>query len=339
MANYLRTIKMPQTKVDHIEKIKITLADELAAVEQELRYAQSDIPVLNEVAAQLLQSGGKRLRPIMAIASALSCGYKGNTHIALAAIIEMIHAATLLHDDVIDNSVKRRCQDTVNKVWGNKQSILAGDYVYSIAFQKMVAIKDPIVLKILSAATSYIVEGEIIQLTQAHDPNTNIASYLDVITRKTAKLFQVAAELGAVISNADSKQVTKLSNIGNSFGMAYQIVNDLDDYSSDHQSTGKNICDDLLEGKPTLPYIMAYNSASGAQREVLARSIAKDNETKLNIENVLSIMEATDAFNKTKTYANTYLLATLSDLKSLEQNEYTSCMCELIYYLQDKISL
>ncbi|MBT4884618.1 MAG: polyprenyl synthetase family protein, partial [Legionellales bacterium] len=151
-------------KADYITTIKATISTELAAVEKELNTIQSDIPILNEVASQLLRSGGKRLRPIMAIASALSCGYEGNTHIELAAVIELIHAATLLHDDVIDNSIKRRCQDTANKVWGNKHSILAGDYIYSIAFQKMVAIRDPKVLKILSEATSYIVEGEIIQL-------------------------------------------------------------------------------------------------------------------------------------------------------------------------------
>ena len=325
------------TATDHITKIRTTITTELNAVEQELHSIHSDIPVLNEVASQLLKAGGKRLRPVMTIASALSCGYKGNTHVTLATIIEMIHAATLLHDDVIDNSVKRRCEDTVNKVWGNKHSILAGDYVYSVAFQKMVVIKDPKVLKILSEATSYIVEGEIIQLTQAHNPKTNIASYLEVITRKTAKLFKVAAELGAIISNASPQQITKLSNIGNSFGMAYQIINDLDDYSSDHHSTGKNICDDLAEGKPTLPYIMAYNSTTAAQKELLENSIAK--ESTLDVNSVLSILDETNAFTKTKEYANNYLQAALYDLKSLDQNEYTACMREMIYYLQSKVAL
>lgn len=322
---------------DHMAKIRTIIANELASVEQELHSIHSEIPVLNEVASQLLKAGGKRLRPVMTIASALSCGYNGNTHIILATIIEMIHAATLLHDDVIDNSVKRRCEETANKVWGNKHSILAGDYVYSIAFQKMVAIKDPKVLKILSEATSYIVEGEIIQLTQAHNPNTNVASYLDVITRKTAKLFKVAAELGAIISNASPQQINKLSNIGNSFGMAYQIINDLDDYSNDHHSTGKNLCDDLAEGKPTLPYIMAYNNATATQKEMLEKSIAK--ESTIDASSVLKILEETNAFTKTKEYANNYLQGALHDLESLEQNEYTTCMREVIYYLQDKVAI
>ncbi len=340
------------TNIDHMKKIKTTIITELAAVETELKAIQSDIPILNEVSSQLLKSGGKRLRPVMAIASALSCGYKGSSHIALASIIELIHAATLLHDDVIDNSIKRRYQDTANKVWGNKNSILAGDYIYSIAFQKMVAIPDPKVLKVLSEATSYIVEGEIIQLTQAHNPNTSIASYLEVITRKTARLFKVAAELGAVISNAETKQINSLSNIGNSFGMAYQIINDLDDYDIDH-GTGKNICDDLLEGKPTLPYILAYNNGSKTQKELLAKCLTKS-ENKIDIDSVITILTETNAFTQTKEYANNYLKSALDELALFDQsisctaphgskqedgNKYTACIRELIYYLQSKVTL
>ena len=278
------------------------LADDMQAVNEViLRRLRSDVALINQIGAYIVNSGGKRLRPMIVLLSARASGYRGTHHIDLAAIIEFIHTATLLHDDVIDDSTMRRNQETVNAVWGNEASVLVGDFLYSRSFEMMVDVDSMRVMEILSHATNRIAEGEVLQLLNCNNPDTTEEQYMEVIDRKTATLFQAGARLGAVLAGASPEQERAMADYGLKLGTAFQLVDDALDYNSSNEDIGKNIGDDLSEGKPTLPLIYAIRRGSPEQREKLRAAI--ENGGLEHIDIVMEAIESTDAIDYTAALA------------------------------------
>ena len=252
--------------------VKDLVRQDLVAVDAVIRASmKSTVPLVDQVAEHIISGGGKRLRPLIVLLAARACGYRGSSHIDAAAFIEFIHTATLLHDDVVDGSEKRRGRDTANAVYGNQASVLVGDFVYSRAFQMMAAIGSQRVMEIMSEATNVIAEGEVLQLMNAGDPDTTQQRYLDVIHRKTAKLLESGAEVGAVLAGASPSQQRALADYGRHLGTAYQLIDDVLDYRSNPEERGKNLGDDLAEGKPTLPLIHALRQTPDSEARRLIR--------------------------------------------------------------------
>jgi len=240
----------------NLEQLYALIGPDMKAVDAVIRQRlHSDVVLVRQVAEYIIQSGGKRLRPALVLLSAGALGYSGRFHHDLAAVVEFIHTATLLHDDVVDESALRRGRDTANAMFGNAASVLVGDFLYSRAFQMMVAVDDMRVMRVLSDATNVIAEGEVLQLMNCHDADVDEARYLQVIRYKTAKLFEAAAQLGAILGKATSEVETGLAAYGMHLGTAFQIIDDVLDYSGAEAETGKHLGDDLAEGKPTLPLI------------------------------------------------------------------------------------
>ncbi len=227
-----------------------------------LQRLESDVVLINQIGHYIINSGGKRLRPMLVLIAARALGYTGNQHIDIAAIIEFIHTATLLHDDVVDESDMRRSNETANAVWGNAASVLVGDFLYSRAFEMMVDVDQMRIMEILSHATNRIAEGEVLQLLNCNDPDVDEHKYREVILRKTAVLFEAGTRLGAVLCQSDEATEQQLADYGLHLGIAFQMIDDALDYGSSDQDIGKNIGDDLAEGKPTLPLIRAMQQCS-----------------------------------------------------------------------------
>ncbi len=287
----------------NIDAIRELIADDMQAVNRLIiEQLRSDVVLINQIGAYIVNSGGKRLRPMLVLLAARACDYQGERHINLAAIIEFIHTATLLHDDVVDGSELRRNQETANAVWGNEASVLVGDFLYSRSFEMMVAVEQMRVMDILSHATNRIAEGEVLQLLNVHNPETSEADYMEVIKRKTATLFEAGTRLGGVISGVDPQQEQALADYGLHLGIAFQLVDDALDYNSSNQDIGKNIGDDLAEGKPTLPLIQTMKQCSEADRKRLAKIIEKGGLDE--IEFVMQQVQASDAITYTETLAH-----------------------------------
>lgn len=249
---------------------------DLEAVDQYIRaWLRSDIPLVNQIAEYIVAAGGKRLRPLVALLAARACGIRGKEHVALAAIVEFIHTATLLHDDVVDESSLRRGRRTANLVYGNAASVLVGDFLYSRAFQMMVGLDRMRVMEVLADTTNRIAEGEVLQLMYAGDPELGEAQYLEVVERKTAVLFAAAARLGAVLAQTDAALEQALADFGHHLGMAFQLVDDALDYSGDEAEIGKAVGDDLAQGKVTLPLIVARERAP-AEAATIIRAAIRD---------------------------------------------------------------
>ena len=285
-----------------ITAIRELIADDSAAVDALiLRRLQSDVVLINQVGHYIVNSGGKRLRPMIVLLAARALGYAGERHVDLAAVIEFIHTATLLHDDVVDGSEMRRNRDTANAVWGNAASVLVGDFLYSRAFEMMVEVDSMRVMEILSHATNRIAEGEVLQLLNCNDPDTTEETYREVILRKTATLFEAGARLGAVLCDASPEEEQALANYGLHLGIAFQVIDDALDYSASGEEIGKNIGDDLAEGKPTLPLIRAMEAGSPDQRELLREAIEKGGLDR--IDEVMAAIASTDAIEYTAALA------------------------------------
>ena len=235
----------------------------------------SNVPLVEKIAHHIVEGGGKRLRPLLVLLSANAAGYKGEQHIPLAAVIEFIHTATLLHDDVVDNSELRRGNATANAQWGNAPSVLVGDFLYSRSFQIMVEIGRMEIMQVISHATTIIAEGEVLQLLNQRNPDTSEESYLQVILGKTAMLFEAATEVGAILADSSTEDREALRLYGRHLGIAFQIVDDLLDYLSDSETMGKNVGDDLAEGKATLPLIHAMRVGSDKDKELIRHAIRK----------------------------------------------------------------
>jgi len=290
----------------------------------------SDVVLINQLGHYIVNSGGKRLRPLLLLLSAKVFDYQGTFHHTLAAVIEFIHTATLLHDDVVDASELRRGRQTANSIWGNEASVLVGDFLYSRAFQMMVELQNLRVMDILSNATNVIAEGEVLQLLNCHEPNTTEEQYLEVIRCKTAKLFEAAAQLGAVIGEQPRDIETALCDYGRHLGTAFQLVDDVLDYSADSATIGKNIGDDLAEGKPTLPLIYALRHGSAAQCEIISNAIKQGGREQ--ITQVKQAIEETGALVYASNAAVRESQKAIDALANLPKSPYTDALYALAYF-------
>jgi octaprenyl-diphosphate synthase len=292
-TSMLKLVKK-QSDISDIGSIRSLVSDEFDAVDALIQARlYSDVGLINQLSHYIINSGGKRLRPILVLLTANACGYKGDQHINLAAIIEFIHTATLLHDDVVDASQLRRGNMTANAVWGNEASVLVGDFLYSRAFEMMVDAGEMRIMEIMSATTNAIAEGEVMQLLNCHDAATTELRYLDVIGRKTARLFKAAAQIGAVLGQQKEQVEDALASYGLHLGIAFQLIDDVLDYSASPEDTGKNVGDDLAEGKPTLPLIHAMQVGTPVQTSLIRKAI--ENGGHDNMQAVCAILEATGA--------------------------------------------
>jgi octaprenyl-diphosphate synthase len=281
-----------------LSEIRGPVAADLRAVDDLiLRRLQSDVALINQIGHYIVNSGGKRLRPLGVLLSARACGYLGDRHIDLAAVIEFIHTATLLHDDVVDGSDQRRHRNTANAVWGNAASVLVGDFLYSRSFEMMVDVGSMRVMDILSHATSRISEGEVLQLLNCNDADTTEARYMEVIERKTATLFQAGTRIGAVLADAPPEIETAMADYGRHLGVAFQLVDDALDYRAKSEDLGKNLGDDLAEGKPTLPVIRALAVGTPEQRALLREAI--ENGGRERIIEVAAVIDSTGGIEYT----------------------------------------
>ena len=294
------------------------------------KHLSSNVALINQLAHYIIHSGGKRLRPMLMLLSARACHYQGEQQFKLAAIIEFIHTATLLHDDVVDSSELRRGKQTANSLWGNEASVLVGDFLYSRAFQMMVEVQNMRVMEILANATNIIAEGEVLQLLNCHDPETTEARYMEVIRYKTAKLFEAAAQLGAVIGNSEPAVEQALACYGQHLGIAFQLIDDALDYSADPETLGKNIGDDLAEGKPTLPLIHALQHAAPSQQKLLRLAIEKGG--KEAIEDVIAAVKATNALAYTREIARQEAKKAAEALSNLSDSEYNKILQALAQF-------
>jgi octaprenyl-diphosphate synthase len=323
-------------------KIPMLVADITAPVARDMDAVnrviaarlQSEVVLINQMAGYIINSGGKRLRPLLALLAARACGYDGERHIQLAAIIEFIHTATLLHDDVVDGSELRRGRDTANAVWGNPASVLVGDFLYSRAFEMMVELNDLRILDVLANTTNTIAEGEVLQLLNVHNPDTTEEQYLRVILRKTAKLFEAGAQLGALVAGQSDSVQTAMAGYGLHLGTAFQLIDDVLDYSADPEETGKNIGDDLAEGKPTLPLIYVLEHGDREQAACIRKAIEDGGRD--HIEAVLQAVRATDALGYTRRLAKTEADKAAHALAALPPSEYRQSLLELATFSIDR---
>lgn len=301
------------------------IADDMQAVDSLIKSRlHSEVALVNQLGHYIVNSGGKRLRPMLHLLCARAAGYEGEHHYALAAIIEFIHTATLLHDDVVDGSTLRRGQDTANALFGNEASVLVGDFLYSRAFEMMVEIGEMRVMDILSHATNTIAEGEVMQLMNVHDADTTEENYLNVIHCKTAKLFEAAGRLGAVIRGGSAEQEQALADYGMYLGSAFQLIDDVLDYSSSSEDIGKNIGDDLAEGKPTLPLI--YTMRHGTPEQIALVRHAIETGGLEQIDAVMEAVESTGAIQYTADSAQQAANKAIAALQVLPASEYRDAL-------------
>jgi len=312
------------------------LADVNALIRQ--RMASEHAPRIPEVTAHLVEAGGKRLRPMLTLAAARLCGYEGPYHVHLAATVEFIHTATLLHDDVVDESAQRRGRPTANLLWDNKSSVLVGDYLFARSFQLMVETGSLRVLDILANASATIAEGEVLQLTAAQNLSTTEATYLQVVRGKTAALFAAAAEVGGVISAADEEQVEALHNYGDALGISFQIADDLLDYGGSVDATGKNIGDDFRERKLTLPVIKAVAEANDEEHAFWARTIGKGDQQPGDLDEALRIMARHDALAKARADALQWSAKAKAALAVLPDHPIREMFADLADYVVARIT-
>lgn len=311
-----------------IDEIRDLIADDMSRVNGLIEQSlYSEVALIAQLGHYIINSGGKRLRPALVLLSANAFGYGGDKQYSLAAIIEFIHTATLLHDDVVDASLLRRGKATANQRWGNEASVLVGDFVYSRAFQMMVGINSMRVMEILSDATNTIAEGEVQQLINRHDPETTEERYLAVCRNKTAKLFEAASQLGAVISDRSSEEEQAIAAYGRHLGTAFQLVDDVLDYSSSSDELGKNIGDDLSEGKPTLPLLYAMWNGTEEQSGIIKQAI--ENGGLENIDKIKAAIESTGALDYAAKIANEEADLAIKALEKLPPSQYLDALYAL----------
>ena len=322
------------------DRLAELLTDEMAEVNTLIaeRMSSEHAPRIPEVTAHLVNAGGKRLRPMLTLASARLFGYDGPFHIHLAATVEFIHTATLLHDDVVDESQQRRGRPTANLLWDNKSSVLVGDYLFSRSFQLMTETGSLDVLRILSDASATIAEGEVLQMTAAQDLATDEAVYLQVVRGKTAALFSAATEVGGVIAGATDQEVRALFDYGDALGVAFQIVDDLLDYQGQSSATGKNVGDDFRERKLTLPVIKAVEKADAEERAFWERTIEKGQQTDDDLDTALKILTKHDTLEATRQDALAWAAKAKTALEALPEHDIRDMLRDLADYVVERIS-
>jgi len=315
--------------------INQTLASEMEAVNQVIQQQlYSDVPLVNQIAHYIISAGGKRIRPMLVLLFANAHGYRGTHHHSLAAIVEFIHTATLLHDDVVDESSLRRGRDTANALFGNAASVLVGDFLYSRSFQMMVSIREMRVMQILADATNVIAEGEVLQLMNMHDPDVTEERYLQVIRSKTAKLFEAAAQLGTLIAGGSEDDIEAAGEYGRSVGTAFQLIDDVLDYSGNAAEIGKNVGDDLREGKPTLPLIYLMQHGTPAQRELVRTCIEQGDEQ--HFPEILSAINNSGALEYTRQAAQRAAQRAKDSLNALSDSKFKESLLELCAFAVDR---
>jgi octaprenyl-diphosphate synthase len=318
-----------------LESIQRLIAADMQAVDALIRTRLgSDVVLIRTIAEYIIGGGGKRLRPALVLLAAGAVGYRGRDHHELAAVIEFIHTATLLHDDVVDESELRRGRKTSNAEFGNAASVLVGDFLYSRAVQMMVGVRDMRVMEVLAQATNTIAEGEVLQLLNSHNTRVSEAEYLEVIRRKTAKLFEAAAQLGGILGDAGAGAESGLARYGMHLGTAFQLIDDVLDYSGDAAHTGKNLGDDLNEGKPTLPLIYVMERGSEAQVQMVRRAIEHGGRDEF--EAVLAAIESGGALVYSRARATEEAKAARDALAPLPNSNYKQCLLELATFAVER---
>ncbi|KAA0876322.1 octaprenyl diphosphate synthase [Nitrincola tapanii] len=292
-----------------------------------LNHLGSNVPLVEKMGHYIVESGGKRLRPLLVLLSANACGYTGEKHIPLAAVIEFIHTATLLHDDVVDNSDLRRGKSTANAKWGNAPSVLVGDFLYSRAFQILVEIGRMEIMQVISHATTVIAEGEVLQLLNQRNPDTSEESYMQVILGKTAMLFEAATEAGAILANTSPDARQAMQAYGRHLGIAFQLIDDVMDYLSSAEEMGKNVGDDLAEGKATLPLIYAMRQGDETQRQLIRQAIRKGGLEDLSP--ILTIVQETGAIDYAHSKAQEQVDLAIAALEHLPDTSFRDTLRSL----------
>ncbi len=311
-----------------LEQLYKLIGPDMQAVDAVIRQRlHSDVALVRQVAEYIISAGGKRLRPALVLLCAGALGYQGTRHHELAAIVELIHTSTLLHDDVVDESDLRRGRETANALFGNAASVLVGDFLYSRSFQMMVDIGNMRVMSVLSDATTIIAEGEVLQLMNCHDADVDEERYLQVIRYKTAKLFEAASRLGAIIGGADAETEQRLADYGTCLGTAFQLIDDVLDYSGAEGETGKHLGDDLAEGKPTLPLIHVLTHGTPEQRDCVRSAIETGGRD--DFPAVLAAIHATGALEHTKKQAKAEADRAAATINSLPASPYKDSLLEL----------
>lgn len=304
------------------------LEADMAEVDRVIRERlHSDVALVRQVSEYIIHSGGKRLRPALVVMAAKALGYQGALHHEMAAVVEFIHTATLLHDDVVDASDLRRGRDTANALFGNATSVLVGDFLYSRAFQMMVSANNMRVMEVLSDATNIIAEGEVLQLMNCNDPDIDEAAYLRVIRYKTAKLFEAAGRLGAIVNNSPREIEDALGEYGMHLGTAFQIIDDVLDYSGDTDLIGKNVGDDLAEGKPTLPLLFAMKHGTAEESAVIRKAIQEGDAS--NFQQILEIVQRTGALDHAHRQAEAESSLAQAALTALPSSQHKEALLEL----------
>ncbi len=307
------------------DEVRVLAEADMRSVDELIRRSlQSDVVLVSQVSEYIVTSGGKRLRPLLVLLAARALGYDGRHQIHAAAIVEFIHTATLLHDDVVDSSARRRGKDTANTVFGNQASVLVGDFLYSRAFQMMVDIGRMRVMKILADATNTIAAGEVMQLMNMHDPDVTEASYRKVIYRKTARLFEAGAQIAAILADRDPGDESTMVCYGQNLGTAFQLIDDALDYDATPEELGKNLGDDLAEGKPTLPLIYAMEKCTDSERKMIRAAIEAGGLDKM--DEIHDVIESTGAIHYTVARAQEAADVAINALSGIPDSDYKQAM-------------
>ena len=315
-----------------IAQSQALIADDMQAVNKAIgEHLTSEVVLINQLSAYIINSGGKRLRPQLVLMAAKACRYDGDKDVTIAAVIEFIHTATLLHDDVVDASDMRRGKDTANSIWGNEAAVLVGDFLYSRAFELMVDVGSMRVMEILSRTTNNIAEGEVMQLLNVHEPDTTQAQYLQVIQAKTARLFEAATQLGAVLAGAEPQIELALAKYGMHLGTAFQVIDDVLDYTATAEEMGKNLGDDLAEGKPTLPLILTMRDGTAEQAALVRQAIEKGGVE--NLDAVIEAVRSCGALDKTRAAAVVEAELAEAALEPLPDSDYKQAMIAIARYV------
>lgn len=319
-----------------LEQILTLVKADMQAVDQAiLAQINSEVVLINQLGHYIISGGGKRIRPLIAVLAANAVGYKGQENITCAAFVEFIHTATLLHDDVVDESDMRRGRETANARFGNAASVLVGDFIYTRAFQMMASLRSLDVLQVMSDATNVIAEGEVQQLMNVNNPETTEANYMQVIYSKTARLFEAASQCSAIVSGADQATVIAMRDYGRYLGTAFQLVDDILDYSANAEQLGKNIGDDLAEGKPTLPLLHAMRSGN-LQQAALIREAIEQGGKREALDEILAIMAEHKSLDYTMERAKQEAQKAVDALAILPESEYKQALISLAYLSVDR---
>lgn len=324
------TIKNVQADLQFVQTL---IKEDFSAVNaQIMRSLKSDVALINELGSYIIHSGGKRLRPMITVLTARAAGYKGDAHVIAAALIEFIHTATLLHDDIVDHSEMRRGRETANAIWGNEASVLVGDFLYTRAFQMMVSLDSLAIMNVMANATNTIAEGEVMQLLNIKDAETDETRYMDVIYSKTAKLFEAAGEVSGLLAEKENYQdyISAFKEYGKFLGTAFQLIDDILDYTSNAETMGKNAGDDLAEGKPTLPLIYAMQNGNAEEHEFIRTAI--ENADISALPKIMDIIQRTNAIEYTYKKAQEAANQAIDAIKSLPESDYKQALIILAHY-------